>query len=97
MGNLQTDGVSQSELINRMVGRDIGDVFHRLERNQNIGDVILSMKNVSNQKLRDVSLEVHAGEILGLAGLAGAGRTEVARAIFGADPIFKGSMKDQAN
>jgi L-arabinose transport system ATP-binding protein len=92
MGNLQTDGVSQSELINRMVGRDIGDVFHRLERNQNIGDVILSMKNVSNQKLRDVSLEVHAGEILGLAGLAGAGRTEVARAIFGADPIFKGSM-----
>ncbi|RPF47279.1 ribose transport system ATP-binding protein/L-arabinose transport system ATP-binding protein [Hydrogenoanaerobacterium saccharovorans] len=92
MGVENTGDVTEAQLIKMMVGRDIGDVFNDLKRNDKIGDVVLEMKNVSNSSIKDISLQVKAGEIVGFSGLAGAGRTEVARAIFGADPITSGEI-----
>ncbi len=88
-----TAETNESELVSLMVGRDIGDAFLHLNRNQEMGETVLELSGVTTDKLKDVSLTVRAGEIVGLSGLAGAGRTEIARAIFGADKIKKGSMK----
>ena len=61
-------------------------------------DNILEVKNLSTkQVLKDVSFELKKGEILGFSGLMGAGRTEVARAIFGADPIDSGEFYLEGN
>ncbi len=88
-----TSQVTEAGLIQLMVGRDIGDVFHDLNRNTGFGEVVLELNNVCTKKLHDISFQIRAGEIISLSGLAGAGRTEVARAVFGADPVLSGSMK----
>jgi ABC-type sugar transport system ATPase subunit len=76
-----------------MVGRDLlGDIFHSLSRNDKIGDVIFRAQNLKADNVKNVSFEVHAGEILGFAGLVGAGRTETMRAIFGADKKESGEV-----
>ncbi len=74
-----------------MVGRDINEKFPK--ESIPIGDVILRAENITTKdKLKDCSITVRKGEILGLAGLMGAGRTELARAIYGADPIVSGTI-----
>lgn len=78
------------KLISLMVGRSMTEQYP--DRHAKIGDVVLEANNFKNEKLKDVSLKVHSGEILGLAGLMGAGRTEFARAIFGADRLFSGEV-----
>ena len=78
--------ITDQELVRKMVGRDLGDVFSSLDRNQNIGDVVLEVKNLQSPFLKDASFQVRAGEVVGFSGLVGAGRTEVVRAIIGADP-----------
>lgn len=88
----QTTETNTKELIKLMVGRDLGDVFNSLSRNNKIGDVVLELKGITTSYLKDISFKVHTGEVIGLAGLAGAGRTEIARAVFGADRIHSGSM-----
>ncbi len=80
----------ENKLVAQMVGREIKNVFPKLETE--IGDPVLEVKNLTGEKFRDVSFTVKKGEILGLAGLVGAGRTEVVRAIFGLDPIYSGQM-----
>jgi ABC-type sugar transport system ATPase subunit len=85
--------ISEDEIIRGMVGRDLGDVFHSLSRNEHIGEVIFRAENLRADNVKDVSFEVRAGEILGFAGLVGAGRTETARAIFGADRRKGGSIR----
>ena len=83
--------VDRAKLISMMVGRDLADEYPKLEAE--IGDVALEVKNLSTATLlHDVNLTVHHGEILGLAGLVGAGRTETARAIFGADKRQTGEL-----
>jgi inositol transport system ATP-binding protein len=73
-----------------MVGRDLQDIYPK--KHAKIGNVVLDVKNLSRPKvLHNISLQVRAGEIVGLAGMRGAGRTELLRAIFGADPC-EGSM-----
>ena len=76
--------LSVEEVVRRMVGGARVEAFDRMERD--IGPVALRVEGLrSGERVRDVSFEVHRGEILGLAGLVGAGRTETLRAIFGAD------------
>jgi len=87
-----TSETSESELISAMVGRDVGDTYASLSRNDKIGDVILEVKNLTTDAVKDVSFTLHRGEVLGFAGLVGSGRTEVMRAIFGADPIISGEI-----
>jgi ribose transport system ATP-binding protein len=84
----QTD---QGELIRMMVGRTIDEQIAK--REVEIGDAVLEVDGLSReQTLAPVSLSVGAGEILGVAGLMGAGRTELARAVFGADPVDGGTV-----
>jgi ABC-type sugar transport system ATPase subunit len=83
---------SEGELVKAMVGRDIGDTYANLKRNENIGDVVLEVKNLVAKNVHDVSFRLRRGEVLGFAGLVGAGRTETMRAIFGADPIISGDI-----
>jgi len=83
--------ITRDEIIRLMVGRELNQMIPKVPAP--IGDVVLEVRNVSSQnKLHDVSLTVRKGEIVGLAGLVGAGRTELARAIFGADPIDSGEV-----
>ena len=84
--------ITDQELVRKMVGRDLGDVFSSLDRNQNIGDVVLEVKNLQSPFLKDASFQVRAGEVVGFSGLVGAGRTEVVRAIIGADPRTGGEV-----
>jgi len=89
---LKTSEATEQQLISLMVGRDIGDTYANLKRNDTVGEVVLEVKNLRNRAVRDVSFQLHRGEVLGFAGLVGAGRTEVMRAIFGADPIESGEI-----
>lgn len=90
---METAQTQEQELIKAMVGRDIGDTYAGLERGGQTGDVLLEVEGLTTEKLKNVSFQLRKGEILGFAGLAGSGRTEVARAIFGADPIVSGSIR----
>lgn len=79
------------EIIKMMVGRDIKNKYPN--RKPKIGEIVFEAKNIIRKgKIKDVSFNIRAGEIVGFAGLMGAGRTEVARAIFGADPIDTGDF-----
>jgi len=86
--------VTRQEIINMMVGRVI---FERPKSKSNVADdapVVLRVNKLNAGKLvRDVSFELRQGEILGFAGLIGAGRTETARAIFGADEVQSGTIE----
>lgn len=85
------DDFSVDQIVSMMVGRDISDLFRKLD--VPIGDPVLEVRNLSTTlALEDVSFTLHAGEILGIAGLVGAGRTELARAVFGADAISGGEV-----
>lgn len=85
--------VKISDLIAMMVGRDLGNIYPRREALQQRIPVLevngLTRKGVLN----DINFTLYRGEILGFAGLMGAGRTELARAIFGADSIDSGTLK----
>jgi ribose transport system ATP-binding protein len=84
-------GTDPSELVRMMVGRSIEEQFPR--RKPEVGDVLLEVKNLSGEGvLYDISFQVRAGEVVGIAGIVGAGRTELARAIFGADPVDSGEV-----
>jgi ABC-type sugar transport system ATPase subunit len=81
---------SPRELIRLMVGRDLGDIFPLKE--QAPGAEVLRVRGLSGARVRDIDLAVHAGEIVGVAGLVGAGRTELLRSIFGADEVLQGTV-----
>ena len=89
---LRTAETNEQELITAMVGRDIGDTYANLRRNESCGEVVLEVKNLVTDDIHDVSFTVRRGEIIGFAGLVGSGRTEVVRAVFGADPIKSGEI-----
>lgn len=81
--------VSTSDLIRLMIGRTLGALFP--QRNSRFGSEILRVEGLSSAgKIRGVSFAVREGEIFGIAGLIGSGRTEILRAIFGADPSDAG-------
>lgn len=93
VSTLETGSTTEQDLIKAMVGRDIGDTYANLSRNERHGDVVLEVNNLSTHIVRDVSFRLRRGEVLGFAGLVGAGRTELVRAIFGADPIISGEIR----
>ncbi|MBR5261159.1 MAG: sugar ABC transporter ATP-binding protein [Oscillospiraceae bacterium] len=83
---------NENELVKSMVGRDIGDTYSALSRNEEMGEVLLEVQDMCTEAVHDISFTLRKGEILGFAGLVGAGRTEVARGIFGADPVISGKV-----
>ena len=81
----------EAKLASLMVGREVRDIYGA--RTTEIGEEVLRVEDVhKGKKVRGASFSVRAGEILGLAGLVGAGRTETGRAIFGADPLDSGRL-----
>jgi rhamnose transport system ATP-binding protein len=84
--------LTESELIKLMVGREVSAIYPPAESAP--GEVVLSLKNLSCAAggVKNVSLEIRAGEILGMAGLVGAGRTELARILFGITPADAGEI-----
>jgi ABC-type sugar transport system ATPase subunit len=88
-----SDAVRPGDLVRMMVGRELDHYFPPRATAGEIGDVRLQVRSGAVGKLHDVDLEVRAGEIVGLAGLAGAGRTEVARALFGVEPFTAGVVE----
>jgi ribose transport system ATP-binding protein len=89
-GETVTANVSEQQLIALMVGREVS--LDHYDSSRRIGAELLRVESVSNERLMDCSITVHQGEIVGLYGLVGAGRTEFSRAMFGADPITKGTV-----
>ena len=89
---LTTALTTEDELISAMVGRDVGDTYSHLKRAGEKGETLLDVKNLETEYIHDVSFNLLRGEILGFAGLIGAGRTEIVRAIFGADKIIGGTI-----
>ena len=93
VGTMPRAGVTPAELIRLMVGREISAVFPKQQ--VAIGDVALELKGVGHRpsRIHDVSLAVRCGEILGLAGLVGSGRTELAEVVFGLRPADAGMIQ----
>jgi len=84
--------LSREEIIKLMVGRELKDAIPKVAAEQ--GEIALEVKHLTRKGvLHDISFTVRKGEVLGIAGLVGAGRTETARVIFGADPMDSGSIE----
>lgn len=91
VGTKLASELDNDTLISMMVGRDLNSYMKRDTALQT-GENCLEVRNLSNKKLKNISFTVKKGEILGFAGLVGAGRTETARAIFGIDKIDSGEV-----
>ena len=91
---ISTDRIAEtteSQIVAKMVGREVGDLFPKTPAE--IGDVVLDVQGLETAgEFHGVSFQVRAGEIVGLAGLVGAGRSEIARAVFGVDAYDAGSV-----
>ena len=94
-GTIQKSDASVEKVIQMMVGRELRQETSRLrqEAGTKEGALRLEVRGLSGRRFQDVSFEIRQGEIVGFAGLVGAGRSEVARAIFGADPITTGEVR----
>jgi ribose transport system ATP-binding protein len=89
---LPVSELDEDKLVRLMVGREVSNLYPKPEAE--IGDVLLKVSGITRgHKLKDCSFEVRSGEILGFAGLVGAGRTELARAVFGADRVDSGRVE----
>ncbi len=84
-------GLTRERLVEQMVGRSLEREFP--ERTVTIGETVLAAEGLCGGKIRDVSFRVRSGEVLGIAGLVGAGRTELARLCFGADRLTGGVIR----
>lgn len=91
VGTMSGEGMNEDEIVKHMVGRDVSSFYSRNINKQ--GEELIRLEHVTLKKgQKDISLSVHRGEIVGLAGLIGAGRTEVAESIFGMNRILSGSV-----
>ncbi len=92
MGSRDVEGVTEDLLVQLMVGREIEDRFPK--KTNTPGEVILRAKNLNRGKrVKNASFELRKGEVLGIAGLVGAGRSELVRLIFGADQLESGEIE----
>ncbi|MDX6742435.1 sugar ABC transporter ATP-binding protein [Actinocorallia sp. A-T 12471] len=83
--------LTTGRLVHLMVGRELTD-YYPPRASAPPGEVLLSVEDCGNDVLRDITLELRAGEIVGLAGLQGSGRTELVKALYGAEPFTRGTM-----
>jgi ribose transport system ATP-binding protein len=91
VGTYPVNELDEDKLITLMVGRKIGDMYNI--RRAKLGEVVLKVHGMNRHGVfSDISFELRTGEILGLFGLVGAGRTEIVRALFGADRIDEGEI-----
>lgn len=96
VGKEKIENLDEDKMIEMMVGRKLTDQFPRLD--VKMGENILKVENLNNEYVKDINFEVKAGEILGISGLMGAGRTELAKTIYGhirktsGNIIVKGKM-----
>ena len=92
VGTHAREGLQRSTLINLMIGRELSAIFPK--RQVPVGDVALELRRVTctSAGVEDVSLEIRSGEIVGLAGLVGSGRTELAQTVFGLTPADAGEV-----
>ena len=92
---ISTDDIgdlTREDIIKKMVGRELTQMIPK--EVAPVGEVALKLTNINRKGvLHDINLEVRKGEVLGIAGLVGAGRTELARVIFGADPLDSGTIE----
>jgi L-arabinose transport system ATP-binding protein len=91
VGTRTVSETSADELVSMMVGRDLTGMFVR--QTHPVGDVVLSVRGLCSDVVHDVSFDVRGGEVVGIAGLVGAGRSELAHAIIGSDPIRGGEIR----
>ncbi|HEY1628449.1 MAG TPA: sugar ABC transporter ATP-binding protein [Tepidisphaeraceae bacterium] len=92
VGTVDRDKADQDTIVRMMIGRSVGDYFPQ-HLSSKPGETILRVSGLSSPgNFQDISFEVHAGEIVGFAGLVGAGRSEVAKAIFGLDHSARGEV-----
>jgi ribose transport system ATP-binding protein len=93
VGTLPRDEMTQDTVVRMMIGRSLQEYFPQAAT-EHRGDIVLQVRNLTSPgRFRDISFQVRAGEIVGLAGLVGAGRSEVAKAIFGLDPRSHGTVE----
>lgn len=88
-GTFNVNEISKDQLITKMVGREIKQLK---SVSSTTSEVLLGVKNMAGDKFENISFKLRRGEILGMAGLIGAGRSEIARAIFGAETLKSGSV-----
>lgn len=91
LGTWPAAELTREALITRMVGRALDQEFPKVRAP--IGEVLLSARNLRGGRVRGVSFDLRRGEVVGLAGLVGAGRTDLARLVFGADPLEGGTLR----
>jgi ribose transport system ATP-binding protein len=93
VGTLEREALNADSLVSMMVGRDISGFYKKAHAPYDPGKAVLTVRDVADgRRVRGCSLDLHAGEVLGIAGLVGAGRTELARLIFGAEPRTSGTI-----
>ena len=90
VGTKKTEDTDHDELVQMMVGRDLSQMFQRAR--QTAGATVLQLRNVTTDDVHNIDLEVRAGEVIGVAGLVGAGRSELMKAIVGDLPIRGGQV-----
>ncbi len=92
VGHYPTEEMDENKVISRMVGRELNNIFDRKPVPH--GQVVLEVEGLTRKGVfHDISFQVRAGEVLGLSGLMGAGRTEIARCIFGLDRYDSGAIR----
>jgi len=90
VGDAVTAETTEDDLITMMVGRELSSSHY--DDSRTIGEEIFRAENITNSRVKNCSLNIRSGEIVGVYGLVGAGRTELARALFGADRIQDGTF-----
>ena len=92
VGSSDVTAITTDEIISLMVGRQVEELYPRSARQA--GEVILEIEDLAGlEKPKSASLKLHRGEVLGIAGLVGAGRTELLRSLFGLEPVKRGRIR----
>jgi ribose transport system ATP-binding protein len=92
VATLDTADTSADQLVRHMVGRELSSYYPGPAKPQELGPVRLTVRGGGNRKLRGIDLRLRAGEVLGVGGLQGSGRSALARALFGAAPFSTGQV-----